>query len=118
MRVQSPKGKNTRWIIVDPEEGIFLGTKSENYDSKGSGIIALFSAENIFDITKAVSFESEKEAKNYMKHHITFMCPAAYTVPVKSNEEFVDVVDLIKSGYGTHALDMMDALPMKSLSVH
>ena len=119
-----------KYMIVDPEEGIFLGTTREEPNSMfganltkadrdyGTPRVALFSSHNIFDITKAVAFLNEKDAVKYMNTYIKKRCPGAQVVPVFSEVEnkdpYVDVVDIVKSGYGEFAWDLIDAMPMPS----
>ena len=124
-----------KYMILDPEEGIFLGTTREEPNSmfgaqltkadrqSGQARIALFSSHNIFDITKAVAFLNEEDAIKYMNTYIKRRCPKAQVVPVysenlKDKEPYVDVVDIVKSGYGEFAWDLTDAMPMPSQYFH
>lgn len=122
-----------KFMILDPDEGIFLGTTREEPHSmfgaelskadrqSGNARIALFSSHNIFDITKAVAFLTEEDATKYMNTYIKRRCPKAQVVPVFSdntNEPYVDVIDIVKSGYGEHAWDLIDAMPMPSQYFH
>lgn len=115
-----------KYIIIDPNEGIFLGTAKNDELSNirgvppGVKILALFSSHNIFDITKAASFNSRAEAEDYLYTYIYKNCPKAFIAEVDApgNHEFVDVVDIVKSGYGEYARDMVDAIPMHNNNIH
>jgi hypothetical protein len=115
-----------KYIIIDPEEGVFLGTaKNDELDSisgvpAGVKILALFSTHNIFDITKAVSFNSSNEAEQYLKTYIQRGCPKAFVAKIDApaSNEFVDVIDIIKAGYGEYTREMVDAIPMYNKEIH
>jgi hypothetical protein len=116
-----------KYIIVDPEEGIFLGTaKNEELEDirgipRGVKILALFSSHNIFEITKAVGFDSAKEAQDYLDTYISRGCPKAFVAKIETGSQkhpFVDVIDIVRSGYGEYAKDMIDSIPMHNTSIH
>jgi len=119
-----------KYIIIDPEDGIFLGTtgRSEISEHLGHGvpddarIIALFSSHNVFDITKAAAFPTEKDAKVYLHRYIGRRCPDAFVAPIETDDmafaPYVDVVDIIRAGYSEYTEDMVDALPMQSQHIH
>lgn len=115
-----------KYIIIDPEEGVFLGTaKNEELDNirgvpPGVKILALFSSHNVFDITKAASFNSKTEALDYLHTYIKRGCPRAFVarIDAPSSHDFVDVVDIIKAGYGEYTREMVDAIPMNNREIH
>ena len=116
-----------KYIIIDPDEGVFLGTaKNDELEliprvPEGVRILALFSSNNIFEITKAVSFKTEEEAEKYATKYIRHGCPKAFVVGVEDNNpksQFVDIVDIVKAGYGNFAWEMIEALPMYSDQIH
>lgn len=115
-----------KYIIIDPEDGIFLGTTGRDTAEafidipRSARVIALFSGNNIFDLTKAAAFYSEKDADDYMRAYIKRPSSGAFVAEVKSESKdpYVDVVDIIKSGYGEYVEDMIDAMPMLSQHVH
>ena len=109
-----------RYIIIDPEEGVFLGTHGTPIPSQGVRIVPLFSKHNLFEITKAASFPDKKEATAYLNRYLKAVCPNAFIAPIESKHksEFVDVIDIVKSGYGKYAEDMVDAIPMDNRSIH
>lgn len=110
-----------RYIIIDPAEGIFLGTHGSPVPARGVRIIPLFSKENMFEITKAASWPTHEAAVSYMNRYLKQWCPSAFVVQiasVDSKQDFVDVIDIVKSGYGEYAKEMVDAIPMDNRSVH
>lgn len=115
-----------KYIIIDPEDGVFLGTTgrdaAESYIDvpRGARIIALFSNNNIFDLTKAAAFRSENDAKDYMDAYIKRPHSNAFIADVESDSKdpYVDVIDIIKSGYGEYVEDMIDAMPMPNQFYH
>lgn len=110
-----------RYIIIDPEEGVFLGTHGTPIPSYGVRIVPLFSKQNVFEITKAVSFATERDAKTYLAKYLKSTCPESFVVPIDSRDakvEYVDVIDIVRAGYGKYALGMIDAMPMHNTSIH
>lgn len=115
-----------KYIIIDDDEGIFLGTAKndevELFDvPPGTKIVALFSSHNILDITKAVGFFTEEDAHSYIARYLKRFTPNCYVVPVEADDDdspYVDTIDIVKAGYGEHAWDMIDALPMPSQYFH
>lgn len=119
--------KNKKHIIIDPREGIFLGTMKNNQkvefvnrDPGDKRLIALFSSNNLLDITKAIAFVDKSDAVQYMSSYIKPQYPDAFIAVIDDNTEgvYVDTVDIVKSGYGNYAWDMIDALPMPSQLDH
>ena len=106
-----------RYIIVDPEEGIFLGTRGDP-DRRRIGMI--FSSNNLFELRKACSWRTHAAAHDYLEHHIRHICPSAFIADVEVNNknEFVDVIDIIKSGYGDYTFELFDAIPVENHTVH
>ena len=116
-----------KYIIVHPTEGIFLGTTKNrgldipDMDPHDKRLIALFSSNNIFDITKAVGFFSKEDASEYMRIYIAKKFPDCFVAGIDDNDPktpYVDVIDIVKSGYGQYAWDMIDAMPMPSQMDH
>lgn len=117
----------SKYIIIDPEDGIFLGTTGRKEVSgyrdlpPQADIIALFSSDNIFDLTKAAAFPNKDDAERYMNTYILRRSPKAFVAEVNAadkNSPFVDLVDIIKSGYGDYTGDMIDAIPMTNQLYH
>jgi hypothetical protein len=120
------KNDMNKYVIIDPEDGVFLGTTGRDAAEafidvpRGARVIALFSGNNIFDLTKAAAFFTERDADDYMRAYIKRPSSRAFVAKIESDskEPYVDVVDLIKSGYGEYVEDMVDAIPMLSQDVH
>ena len=116
-----------KYVIIDPEEGVFLGTTGRNdippYVDipQDARIVALFSGNNIFDLTKAVAFFHKEDAQSYLHQYIYRRCPDAFIASIKTEKNttpYVDAIDILKSGYGQYIPDMLDALPMPSQELH
>ena len=115
-----------KYIIIHPTEGVFLGTtKNQGLDVEGEiqspRILALFSSNNIFDIVKAVGFFTEQDALEYRKLYIGKRFPDSFIASIEDDQDdtpYVDVVDIVKSGYGEYAWGMIDALPSPSDLIH
>lgn len=116
----------TKHIIIDSEAGIFLGTAKndevEYFDvPPGTKIVALFSSNNILDITKAVGFFTKDEAEDYLNVYLKRFARTAFIVPIYDCDDkspYVDIIDIVKAGYGEHAWDMIDAMPMPNQYFH
>ena len=116
-----------KYVIIDPEDGVFLGTTGRNdippyVDMPQSAkIVALFSGNNIFDLTKAVAFFHKEDAHSYLNQYISRRCPEAFVVPIETAKDttpYVDAVDILKAGYGRYIIHMIDAIPMVSQEIH
>lgn len=125
----------TRYVIVDKENGVFLGTYSladvqgkieELFLNVGERIadkdldrsFALFAKDNPFGVPRACSFKTKVEAgmfiyENFKKGEFQFSIEG-----VKCVTPYPDVVELIKSGLGDSTFDMMDCLETISETVH
>lgn len=134
--IQLPKHQ-TRYVIVDDENGVFLGTYTmadfqeqieQEFLQEGEYIpegdldrsFALFAKDNPFSIHRACSFETKEEAKRFI---IDSFGPTAKrlrlkTEPVQCSSYYPDVVELIKSGLGHTTFDMLDGLESPSKKMH
>jgi hypothetical protein len=107
-----------RYVILDPQHGIFLGTHtSKAFDPSGS-ILSLWSRYNVFALTRAYSFDTKHEASMYLDHYLYEDFPDCFVATVNTDEKYIDVVDLLKCGLGSFTYDMMDGLPMQNQSIH
>lgn len=115
-----------KYIIIDPEDGVFLGTTGRDDAAAyidvppNARVVALFSGNNIFDLTKAAAFYDKKEATEYMYAYIKRPPSDAFVAEIDAQDKgpYVDVIDIIKSGYGEHVHDMIDAMPMPNQLYH
>lgn len=134
--IELPKNQ-TRYVIVDEENGVFLGTYTmadfqeqieEEFLSEGEYIpehdldrsFALFAKDNPFSIHRACSFETKEEARRFI---LDSFGPTAKrlrlkTAPVQCNSYYPDIVELIKSGLGDATFDMLDGLESPSKKMH
>lgn len=106
-----------RYIIIDRNRGVFLGTYSDedvdelNYRSGDGKKYALFAAHNPFLITRACSFKSRGMAQSFIEdvfHHRRW--EQLEPRPIETEDEYPDVIDLIKAGYGEYCHDMLEGL--------
>jgi hypothetical protein len=106
-----------RYVIIDPDEGIFLGTKK---DEEMGGMGMLFSAHNFLSITRATCWETREEATSYMYRHIKRHLEHCFVAEIDSvsKDKFVDIPDICRSGFGCYAWDMIDAMPTPSQALH
>lgn len=115
-----------KYIIIDPEDGVFLGTTGRDDASAyidvppTARVVALFSGNNIFDLTKAAAFYDKKDATEYMYAYIKRPPSQAFVAEIEAQDKgpYVDVVDIVKAGYGEHVWDMIDAMPMLNQNIH
>jgi hypothetical protein len=129
--------KKTRYVIIDDEHGVFLGTYTmldfqseieEGFLSANEEMshedwnksFALFAKDNPFEIYRACSFSTSQEAKRFIKDAFGGAAKKLKlkTAPVECSSYYPDVIDLIKSGYGEHTYDMMDGLASPSKHLH
>lgn len=106
-----------RYIIIDPHEGVFLGTHSDPMPN-GFRVMILFSRNNVFEITKAICWKTEREALRYYNTYLKEGFPEAFVATIETDKEYVDVIELVKSGYNQFTHEMVDALPMNNTSIH
>ena len=106
--------KKTRYIIVDKNKGVFLGTYTPadfGGDPEDKQVYALFASNNHFRLTQACSFKTAISAETYIKD--VFPKNKGFNLKafaVTTELEFPSVVDIIKSGYGAYTHDMVDGL--------
>jgi hypothetical protein len=99
-----------RYVILDRKEGVFLGTHvDESLDPEGV-VFVLWSKDNVFSCHKAYSFENKSEATIFAETTLK-RWPLAQVASVKTEDKYVDVIDLLKSGYGKYTHDMIDCIP-------
>ena len=105
--------KKTRYVISDPNMGIFLGTYN-GYDlgrEDDSRIYACFAANNPFALTTCPSFKTERAANHFIKDMFpTRKQKELITKAIECDSEFPTVVNLIKNGLSEDTFDMIDGL--------
>jgi hypothetical protein len=99
------------YIAVHKTHGIYLGVLSG---------VALFSNSEIVFSSKAIRFNSEEEIHNLFAKSATKLADQIQIVPVttKSTDYYVDVVDIIKSGYTKHTDSMIQNMYMPNETIH
>jgi hypothetical protein len=113
--------KKTRYIVVDQNLGVFLGTYAgEDLGLDSEKTFACFAANNPYKLTTACSFKTEEVAEVFINeifpdHRKKFL----NILPVESDAEFPSVVDIIKSGHENYTFNMMDGMFEKdNLRIH
>jgi hypothetical protein len=116
----------TRYVIVDEENGVFLGTYSPSQmkmlftnvpEEDVETTYALFAKDNPFSTYRACSFQSVTEAMWYIYENFGSALELDVK-PVECSTPYPDVVELIKSGLGDKTFDMMDGMEPVSESLH
>lgn len=101
-----------RYIILDNKEGVFLGTHidhTRDIDMHDDSVYVLWSKDNVFGVTKAYTFTHQEDAKMFAD--TTLRRYRTKVSPIDTTAKYVDIVDLIKQGYGNYTYDMVDNLP-------
>lgn len=101
-----------RTIIANEKLGIFIGTLSD---------VPIFSKSDPHGCTKAVSFESEKEAKNFVSTYMSTVRDEVEYIGIPASSvyiPYVDVVDIIKAGYSEQAKEMFESMPPINYTIH
>lgn len=99
----------TRYMLIDKEMGVFLGTYTR---------YVLFAENDFFEITKVYTFESEEKAQAFVNKNLDTTKLDYFIAPIKSKEQYVSVIDVIKAGYGDYTSTLMNNLQMISNSAH
>jgi hypothetical protein len=99
-----------RYLIIEKDKGLFLGTYRQ---------VSLFAKNNIFAVVKVPSFSSEEEAFTYIELELAKDDTEKYgVIAVETNSRYVNIVDIIKQGYGDYTHNLIDCLPMISEEIH
>jgi hypothetical protein len=106
-----------RYIIIDPDEKIFLGTRK---DEEMGGMGMLFSAHNFLYITRATCWNTREDATAYLYKHIKRHLKHSFVAEIdaETSDQFVSIREICKSGLGDYAWDMIDAMYMPSEAIH
>jgi len=107
-----------RYVIIDDKMGVFLGTHRLPVSYGSFRIFRIFSENDMYGISRAFSFDNKKEAFNYMQSFLLKDYPHCRIVEIPGDGKYVDVVDLIKAGYGRYTEGMWDSLPMANDTIH
>ena len=99
----------TKYIVISPEKGIFLGAV-QGY--------ALFSKSNPMGMNSACGFDSIDDAKEFIRTSLPSVANTVFYPEIPTSSDYVSCIDIIKQGYGMHTHSMMDYLDMQSESLH
>jgi predicted Co/Zn/Cd cation transporter (cation efflux family) len=100
---------STRYLLINKEMGVFLGTYLK---------YVLFAKSDAEEIVKAYSFSDEESAREFAKIGTEMSQEDYFIAPIQANDKYVHVVDLIKAGYGDHVYNLMNNIEMVSYEVH
>lgn len=100
------------YIAVCKDKGIYLGIVYG---------YALFS--NTIDIpltSKALRFNTAEEVYSYFKKALPSLTDNIIAIKIETKEKgsYVDVVDILKSGYYSYTDTMVEALPVLNETIH
>jgi hypothetical protein len=98
-----------KYVIIEEDLGFFLGSFQK---------FGLFAKNDVLGISKAITFDSEQEANDYINEYLGRERGDWKIVTIDTNETYVSVVDLIKNGYEKYTHKMVDSLPMVSTQIH
>ena len=98
-----------RYAIVEEDLGFFLGAFQK---------FGVFAKTDVFGLHKAFGFESEEEANRFINEYLGRDRGDWSVVSVKTNDKYIDVIDLLKNGYSKYTHNMADSIPMVSNSIH
>ncbi len=123
-----------RWVIVEKDKGIFLGSYTPEDIGKsfseladgyynGSGEAparALFANDNIFGLDRCCSFASQAEAHFYLSHFFKGSSGRFKfkVIKIESEDAYPHVVDLIKAGLSEYTFEMTDLLFAEAKTLH
>jgi hypothetical protein len=99
------------YIAFHEDKGIYLGVFAGH---------ALFSASPIAFSSKAIRFEEEQDVYKFFDKSLPNISNEIVALEVDTTYagNYVDVVDIIKSGHKKHVSSMVDNMPMKSETIH
>jgi hypothetical protein len=98
-----------RYAIIEENLGFFLGAFQK---------FGVFAKTDLFGLHKAYSFKTEEKANEFVNEYLGKDRGDWSVVSIDTNEKYIDVVHLLKSGYGRYTHNMVDSLPMTNREVH
>lgn len=98
-----------KYVIAEEDLGFFLGAFQK---------FGIFAKNDVFGLSKAIAFDSEKEAQEYINEHLGKDRGDWKIISVNTDDKYIDVVDLLKLGHGKYTHKMIDSLPMISTQTH
>ena len=101
--------KRMRYAIVEEDLGFFLGAFQK---------FGVFAKTDLFGLHKAFSFDTEKEANSFINEYLGRDRGDWSVVSIDTDDKYINVVDLLKSGYDRYTHQMIDGLTMPNIQVH
>jgi len=98
-----------RYAIIEEDLGFFLGAFQK---------YGVFAKTDVFGLHKAFGFDTDEEAQDFIDAYLGRDRGEWKVVGINTDDKYVDVVDLLKSGYSKYTYQMVDALPMTNFQVH
>jgi hypothetical protein len=98
-----------RYLVVEKELGLFLGV----YQG-----IFIFAKNNVFPIIKSPGFDSEEDAEYYIGKYFPKKDKTYGVICIETKSRYVNIVDVIKSGYKEYVHDLVNFIPMYSEAIH
>lgn len=101
----------TSYIAVHEKKGIYLGIVAG---------YALFSNTDVAFTSKAIRFQSADEVMKFFETYLPNLYEGVSAVEIQTKEtgNYVDIVDILKSGYYDHTDSMVEALPITNDTIH
>lgn len=99
------------YIAFHEDRGIYMGVYLGYH---------LFSNSPITLSSKAIRFDTETDIHAFFEKSLPKMSAEILTVAIESNstDNYVNVIDIIKSGHTKHTENMLDNLPMLTYTLH
>jgi hypothetical protein len=99
------------YIAFHEDRGIYLGVYLGH---------ALFSNSSLVFSSKAIRFDSDDEVRSFFNKALPALSSeiVAIEVETSSTNNYVDVVDILKSGHRKHIETMIQNLPMLNETIH
>lgn len=99
------------YIAVHKTKGIYLGIVAG---------YALFSNTDAPFTSKAIRFQSVDEVMKFFESSLPNLYEGVSAIEIQTKEtgNYVDVVDILKSGYYSYTDSMVEALPAYSETIH
>jgi hypothetical protein len=105
--------RKKKTLIYEKTRGIFIGT---------IGNVAIFSKQDVLQSTKAFGFAKKQEAIAYTEKFMPAIKDTAEFIEIPVNvgnllieqsdhHNYIDVVDIIRAGYGKHSKEMFLNIP-------
>src|SRR6056300_1420736 len=98
-----------KYAIIEEDLGFFLGS----YEKYG-----IFAKTYALGLYKAYGFDTERDAKKFINRSLGKDRGEWLVVSIDTEDKYIDVVDLVKSGYGDYTHNMIDNIPMTNFQVH